>query len=180
MHAGKVLLFIISMPSVILGYLYVGLCLLLGLSEKFAYEPGLVPTVQWRPWVDKRYRFSLTIGRGISYKPARRDDPTEINTQLERHERKHIWQQEDNCFQSFLLGLPIAIITGDWILGLIIWSSAVVWLSVNFVTAGIRFHDFSIDGMYRNAEHERSAYAQTDLPRSLGKSWEQLREESER
>lgn len=177
MHWGKLVLFIVSLPHVLLGYLFVGLTLALGLSERFAYEPGWVPTVQWRPWVDRRYRYSTTIGRGISYKPAHRDDPEFVNTQLERHERKHIWQGEDLCFISFLLGALITIVTGDWILGLIIWSSAVIWLAVNFITAGLRERDFTIEGMYRNAEHERSAYAQCDLIRHLGKSWEELREE---
>lgn len=180
MHWGRWVLFITSFQHVILGYLFVGFTLLFRLSERFAYEPGLVPTVQWRPWVDRRYQYSLTIGRAICYKPAVRDDPKFIDTRMERHERKHIWQAEDLCFMAFLLALPVTIVTGDWILGLIIWSNAIVWLAVNFITAGLRERDFTIEGMYRNAEHERSSYAQTDLIWYLGRSWEELRLEVRR
>ena len=176
-YTGRIVLYFISLPSVLLGWIYIGFTMLTGMAHRFEFEAGLVPTVEWRDWFDKKCKYSVTIGRGISYKPAvRDDDPEIIDTRLERHERKHIWQQEDCCFMSALIGLCVFIFTGNWVAGLLIWASAVAWLSANFITAGIRFADFSIEGMYRNAEHERSAYAQTDLPRKLGKSWEELRE----
>jgi hypothetical protein len=176
MKLGSWILLITSAQSFLLGHLYVGAALLFGFARKPAYEPGLVLTAEWRDWMDQRCRYSITIGRGIIYSPKRRDDPEQVNTLLERHERKHIWQQEDCAFMATLVGGTVAAVTGDWILGLMIWASAIFWLAVNFIIAGIRFHDFSYEGMYRNAEHERSAYAQCDLIRHLGKSWEELRE----
>jgi hypothetical protein len=46
----------------------------------------------------------------------------------------------------------------------------------NFVTAVLRF---GWKGIYRDTEHERSAYGQTDFIRrgSEGKSWDMLRDE---
>ncbi len=46
----------------------------------------------------------------------------------------------------------------------------------NFGTAVARY---GWKGIYRDTEHERSAYAQTDFVRqaALGKSWEELRDE---
>jgi len=175
--AGRIFLYFISLQSVILGHLYVGAALLFGFAREFAYEPGLVPTAEWRDWMDKKCPYSMTIGRGIIYKQAvRDDDPEIIDTPLERHERKHIWQQEDCCFVADLIALLVFIMTGDVAAALAVWASGVLWLLMYFITAGLRFGDWSHEGLYRNAEHERSAYAQTDLPRVLGKSWEELRE----
>jgi hypothetical protein len=155
MKAGNWILFLCSLQSVLLGHLYVGAALLFRFAEKPAYEPGLVLTAQWRPWMDRKWKYSTTIGRGIIYKPDRRDEPDKINTTLERHERKHIWQQEDMCFLATLIGGSVAA-TGEWIIGLIVWASAILWLAVNFITAGLRFHDFSYEALYRNANVPRT------------------------
>ena len=48
--------------------------------------------------------------------------------------------------------------------------------ATNFISAVLRYGP---KGIYRDAEHERSAYAQTDLLRFLAgdaKSWEELRD----
>ncbi len=173
---GKLVLFTTGLPAAVLGYSYVTLAMIFFFAHKPAFEPGWVLTAQWRPWFDKIYLFSLTLGRGIIYKPDWRDDPTEVNTQLERHERVHIWQMEDNLFTAAILAIVIYLVLGDWILAVSVWASGIAWQAPHFVTAGLRFKDFSIMGLYYNAEHERSAYAQTDLCRAMGKSWQELRE----
>lgn len=120
-------------------------------------------------------------------------DPNDVDTELdewhERHERVHIRQMEDAAVQGFYLGLTLASIS--WVFGWYgsAWQPAVTWelawmlypmmTVTNWATAVLRWglapkvrarggKDRSwwqrlADVAYRDSEHERSAFAQTDL-----------------
>jgi hypothetical protein len=124
------------------------------------------------------WRWSTTIGRGIIYQPgARRARPEEPLTATEDHELVHVRQVEDRMMLSFVVGLAVLLAVGlaggGWplatVLGGVLWASGGSWQAPNFLSAGIR-HGFNLEGVYRQAEHERSARAQTSRWCS-GKSW---------
>jgi hypothetical protein len=152
----------------------VWLSALLGLSHELAWEPGFVLTAQWRPWVGRVWRYSTTVGRGIVYHPDHRDpDPIKLDTRLEQHERVHVRQVEDRMALAFFVGLAIGLTHGLWWTALIIWWSGGAWQLPNFITAGLRF---GWKHAYEDSEHERSAYAQTDMLGAWGYgSWWELR-----
>ena len=107
------------------------------------------------------------------YTPQAYDDTAEADNRVERHEAVHVRQAEDENLKALLVALAVLLTTGHWLLAVGIWCSGGLWLFVHNATAIIRY---GFANAYRDAEHERSAYAQTDLPRALGKSWEELRD----
>lgn len=151
-------------------------------------------TTYWRPWFAKRWPFSTTLGRGIVYHPSHRRTSLEDDERLEKHERIHVAQVEDLMFLSLILGIVVSIKTDDVLFGFLVWFSGGVWQVPNFVTAILRYGHtikspnaslFSkiksvlsqVFGIaYRDAEHERSAYAQTDAFPDSDESWSDLRD----
>jgi len=148
-------------------------------------------TTFWRPWFAKVWKFSTTLGRGILYHPSHRDPSVEDDERIEQHERIHVAQVEDLMLTSFLVGLSVSIVTGNVLLGFILWVSGGLWQIPNWVSAVLRYgHHVKkpegkgffastksiisqvFDIAYRDSEHERSAYAQTDvLGGSVDESW---------
>jgi hypothetical protein len=109
-----------------------------------------VPTVTWRPWVAKRWRFSTTVGHGFAFHPK-------AGGLTEYHEFVHIDTYEDLCILGAVLGGLLCIVS--WKAGLILWcSSGAPWLLPNFITGWIRFGD-----AYYGSSHERFAYAATKV-----------------
>jgi hypothetical protein len=136
-----------------------------------AHKPrfaGGVLTAQWRPWATKRWRWSTTIGYAIIYQPDVRtaSGPPSV---VEEHERVHVRQVEDLMLLSLVVGLVVFAVTGNWLLGLLLWLSGGAWQLPAFLTSAVR-HGFNINGLYRSNEHERSARAQTQRW-CHGKSW---------
>jgi len=175
MKPGRVALLAVSAPwGIGVGWTWLGLALALGFARAPRFEPGLVLTAEWRMWVARRWRWSTTIGRAIIYHPDHRDDdPTEVDTRLERHERKHVWQVEDMMLLSLIVAALLWLSGTDVLACMVVYVSGGAWQLPNFLAAGLRY-GFTFDAMYRGAEHERSAYAQTDLCIKLGKPWEEL------
>lgn len=136
-------------------------------------------TLEIRPWLARWWRYSTTIGRCIWWQPERIDRKADLDERLERHERVHVRQNEDLMVLSFIVGLAVAI--GHWWFGrwstgawwwFGLWVSGGLWQVPNFLTAILRY---GWRGVYRDSEHERSAYAQTDLWPD-GESWWQHRD----
>lgn len=187
-NVGGWVLFVIALPAVIAGHLYVlgACCLFFAEFKSLRYQGAGVLTSRFRPWFSKRWRYSTTLGRGILYGPWAYDASVEIDNRTEMHEFVHIRQFENCCAWGLLGGLIATIIA--WLLGLgagegfALWGSiwALSWIQniTNNLTAMLVF---GWKGLYRDAEHERSAYAQTDMIRFLTKdgkqtSWEKIRD----
>lgn len=140
-------LFVTSLPSIVLGHLFGGLLLMLGMAKAPRYRGGVL-RVTWRAWVADRWVYSTTVGHCMALHPRR-------GSLTEWHEGVHIFQYEDLCLLGAIIGGLCCIVS--WRLGLILWAtSGAPWLLPNFVSGWIRFGD-----PYMGSEHERSAYAQT-------------------
>ena len=130
------------------------------------WEGAGIAVLEWRPWFAKRWRYSTTLGRVVFCQPG-------VGERTSRHELVHVHQVEDRMLLSLIVGAIVATATGDWLLGLALWWSGGMWQLPNFATAALRF---GWRNAYRDAEHERSAYAQTDELLPGGKSWWDVRE----
>lgn len=189
----RYVLFAFTAPwSVIVGWGWIGLLWLCQVVRDLKWEETLVLTAEFRDWVIKPrklpwapkdasgartliplWKFSTTLGRGIAYQPGRR---------AKQHEHVHVRQIEDAMLWSFLMGLLALLwvgpVTGDWGVAfglfLTIWFLGGLSQLANMVTALMRRGDG-----YRDAEHELSAYAQTDVGPD-GKSWLDRHHESKR
>lgn len=167
-RVGNWILFIVTIPSAVLfGWLVVLLAMLLFFAHKPKFAPYGVLTAQWRPWFAKVWKYSTTFGRGIIYHPKVADGtPGIINSGVEKHEMIHVRQAEDRILLALVIGVIVFLITKNWMLGLGLWMSGTLWQLPNFLTAVLRGGH-----VYRDTEHERSAYAQCDIKTDYGKSW---------
>ncbi len=147
------------------GWGWVLLMFCLGACRDLKWEPTGVLTAVWREWVVDFWKYSTTIGRGIIYQPTRRAPPGEPMTRTQEHEHVHIRQNEDLHVLGFIIAAVIFGFTRDWKAALVLWWSSGLWLVPNFLTTVLRGGH-----IYRDTEHERSAYAQTDLD-IHNKSW---------
>lgn len=143
------------------------------------------------------YRYSTTLIRTLFWNPGSRgrtdgDTASELDERHERHERVHIRQSEDAAFAAFWLGLAVAVALWSFgwyaeawqpaIVWLLVWLSGPLWLIGNWITALLRFRIAPpregrswfgrvFDVAYRDSEHERSAYAQTNRWPDGGSYW---------
>ena len=156
-------LFAITAPwSLTVGWSWVLLMRLFAATD-LRWEPGLVLTAEWRPWAARIWRYSTTLGRGIIYQSRHREAGKW--TSIQAHEHVHIRQIEDAMALSLVLGLIVGGVTGNWWLGAVLWWSGGMHQLPNFLTAMLRGGN-----AYRDSEHERSAYAQTDRD-AEGRDW---------
>lgn len=150
-------MFFVSLPTALASWLALSLLWATGFAHRLRWAPGLLLTGAWRPWVNTR--FSVTLGRAVVYTPLAYDDTPAADTRTERHEGVHVRQAEDENAKALLLAFAVWAFSGSWPVALGIWCSGGLLLFVHNATATLR-HGWS--GGYRDAEHERSAYAQTD------------------
>lgn len=163
---GNSLLFLLTLPSgVIYGWLVVIFSMIFYMAHKPKFTYYGVLTAQWRPWFAERWNYSTTFGKGIIYHPSSLTSMGIVDRRIEQHELVHVRQAEDRTVLALIIGLIVFAVTGNWILGLILWMSGTAWQLPNFLTAVLRGGH-----IYRDTEHERSAYAQTDV-RDGVKSW---------
>lgn len=155
---------VLCWPLVVAGWGFVALGMLLGFMEfkpQWDEELPFVLKAPWREWFAKRYKYSTTVSFGMGIQPGLLSDAA-----LLKHERVHVRQGIDRCLLAFMVA-SIALAVDPW-LALGIWGSAPAHQLPNFLGVLVRG-----DGhVYRDAQHERSAYAQTDewaVP--PGKSW---------
>jgi hypothetical protein len=187
-------LFALTAPfGVIVGWGWLALLFCIGAVKDFRWEPTLVLTAVFRDWVVKPrklpwvpklpdgtraliplWRYSTTLCRAIAYQPNARAPLGAPMTRTQQHEHVHVRQSEDRMAWMFLVGLVTMLIvgpvTGDWGLAvglfLGLWFSGGLSQLMNMLTAVMRRGD-----VYRDAEHELSAYAQTDPWGPNGENW---------
>ena len=185
-------LYALTIPIAIVGYVWMGILIITWMADvkSIRFQGAGVITAKTRDWA-KWWGFSTTIGRCILYHPRAYDDTPAIDNRTELHEFVHIRQFEDAALWGLVGG---AIISGvaTWFSGMSGWEFLAVWMVswflmmasmlTNFVTAIMRF---GWKGIYRDSEHERSAYAQTDIIAVLKadgnwtyKNWEELRDKA--
>jgi hypothetical protein len=162
-----------ALPSVVLGHVWVGLTLALGMSYRPRWH-RLIASATWRPWVEKRWKsdaghpFATTIGHGIVH-------PQNPSPTLIAHEEFHILQYEDLCFTGAIVGGVAACFDGP--VGLGVWlSSGAPWLLPNFLTATIRNKRKGLSferASYRLSSHEIAARAATKKHID-GRTWLQI------
>lgn len=147
----------------------------LRIGSDWIAEARITPRGVWLmeslPWM-RGGAYSVTIGRFIAYHPTL---DTANLVRIAEHERVHVRQFEDASLVGLLVGAVAGITAQSVWLFLAIWWTAPSWIFVYMLTACMRY-GFSMDVAYRDAEHERSAYAQTDQP--LGKPWYRARNEA--
>lgn len=149
--------------SFLLGYLF----LFLSLALLVAHKTNLSltrPTAQWRPWFGKRWKYSTTLGICTVFNAEHLE-----NVRLHQHELVHVRQfGDDALFFVLLAGWEVlAFFSPLWFR--MVLTVPVVWLLLyvaKFLGAWLRHGH-----VYRDSEHERSAYAQTDLWSGSDTSW---------
>lgn len=172
-------MFVLTPQVTVLGYLYLAVCMLLFMAKDVSHVGGGVFLAQWRPWVSKRWRFSTTLGNVVVMHP----DHGHV---VRQHELIHVRQFQDVAFMGWIAGLLLLFVNGGLLPeAAVVWASAPVWKLAHYVTSMLRgngtLHSRSARGVwgkfkrwwfgvYREAEHERSAYAQTALY-SEGQTW---------
>ncbi len=174
--ARTIVLAVLAWP-IMLGWLFPLAAMVCGL----AHRPRIVGTALhavWRPWVSTTpraflaamrwplgqilpegrtwWKYSQTAGAGLVFMP-------EATDRTRQHEGVHVNQAQDYAIGAQIVGITFSIVTENaWpylICALLYW---VLYLP-NFLTAVLRGGH-----LYRDAEHERSAYAQTDSrPRQI-------------
>ncbi len=171
--AGRWVLFAFTLSWTLVTWLLGVLSIACYIAHKPRFEGAGVLTLELREWFatgeDGKgpWKYSTTLGRTIWWQPGKRDPGEELDERIERHERIHVRQVEDLMVLSFIVGLICGIATGDWLLAFLTWMSGGLWQLPNFLTAMLRYGFRSV---YRDSEHERSAYAQTDKWPN-GESW---------
>lgn len=172
------------LPLAVVSWLLVLLAIVLQMAEarELRVEGAGILTTNWRPWVVKVYPYSVTLGRAMIFYPGHRSALDGMDEGLEKHELVHIAQLEDVMLNSMLVGLVLALVTGNGLLGFAVWCSGAIWKLPNYLTALLRYGHLVkwpatgtfaskftayfpklTDVAYRDCEHERSAYAQTSL-----------------
>lgn len=194
MKAGRKVLYLACLPyTLTVSYLGVLLACAFGLAHKLEWAPGGYLTAVWRPWVAKKWKYSNSIGYGMVFHPsADRGVEDVVDTRIEKHERIHTFQVQDMMVLSLLLANICMLFGATPLQGLLMWWSGGLWQLPNFLTAMLRHGPAKkltddkrssfkrlTDNAYRSSEHERSAYAQTDLVAQLGghdASWQDLQD----
>lgn len=99
---------------------------------------------------ERGFGYSQTFGRGMVMRP-------DASPRLKSHEYVHVRQFEDVVLTALVVAVVVALGTlNAW--WLLLWPSGFAWMLPNFLGAVLRGGH-----IYRDAEHERSAYAQTDV-----------------
>lgn len=139
----------IGIPTLLQGYLVALVTLMVGISKRPRFD-GPVLATDWRPWVEKRWPYTTTIGAWMG-RPVWYNEPTAF------HEAVHLRQYIDLNGLGIALGACLIPWLG-WQGMLILWgTSGAPWLLPNYLTAWIRWGQ-----PYMGAEHELSAHAQTE------------------
>lgn len=153
-------LFFIALPwTLTIGWGWVLLMAVIRAAGSLRFEPTGILTATWKPWAAKRWKYSTTLGTGIVYQEDRRAPKGSDWTSVQNHEHVHVRQVIDQMLLSLVIGAVVTVVTGNWILGIVLWWSGGLWQAPNFLTAGMR-NGFNLAGVYRGSEHERAAYAQ--------------------
>ena len=162
----------VAIGSAMYGWLLGVLLLVFWVAKAPRLESGLTLSVVWRDWFARRWQYSTALPGLVGYQPGRRSELGEEPTRTERHENVHKRQIQDCCAYGLLLGTVLVIFYGSALAGYLAWVTSPVMLLTNILTSGIRY---GWKHAYRQSEHERSAYAQTDRPARSIQSWDERR-----
>jgi hypothetical protein len=155
--AGRIALYILAAPR-FLGWLFPLLAFVCFAATDLRLIDDAVLVATWRPWVTKRWKYSQCLLAGMVLQPG-------ASARTMAHERVHVRQGEDGTITGLLLGIPIAILSGEPAWFFVLWFTGSMHSLSGWITAVLRGGH-----VYRDSESERSAYAQTDL-RPDGSSW---------
>lgn len=149
--------YVLTAPT-FLGWLFPLLMLMTGAAHRLHFLDNAVLAAYWRPWVTKFWKYSTTFSRGMVLQPC-------VSPRTLRHELVHVRQAEDGVLLALVIGILVSLVELDpwWAL---MWPSGIAWQLPNFLGALLRKGH-----LYRDTEHERSAYAQTDEHHTTGRSW---------
>lgn len=163
---------VLSVPNLVIGWLFV--LLFSWAAHKHRIDYPLILTAELKDWAAKKWPFSTTVAYGVLIHPhSRRKELSDPRTRTEEHEMEvHVSQFEDVALLGMILGLIIAGVTGNWWWFLALWGLSPALIIPNFIGALLRhgrpcpegrgwFTHWVMQTMYRDCEHERSAYAQT-------------------
>jgi hypothetical protein len=219
------ILFAFISPLAVVSWLLGALSMLVWIAHKPRFEGHGILTLEFREWFasgkdgEGPWNFSTTIFRTVWWNPGVRSTAPgdveedgeikigveelkamELDNRVERHERVHIRQMEDEGFKGFFVGLLIAGMLWDFGWFAEGWQPFLVWMFFwmlfplsqvfHWVTPPLRYgirgrredekwhHWFkrAFDVCYRDSEIERSAYAQTDRWPD-GESWWEKRDD---
>lgn len=162
MKPARVLLLVLACPR-FLGWLWPLLCVGTFFARDLRVIDDAVLVATWRPWlVEKGWKWSVTLAGGMVLHP-------QAGARVLAHERVHVRQAEDAALGGLVLALLVSLVELDagWLL---LWPGAMLLSTANYLGAVLRGGH-----AYRDAEHERSAYAQTDA-RADGTTWLEVHE----
>lgn len=169
---GRWIIFGVTIP-LILGWLFPILaCLCFAAKWRdLRFEPTLVLSGVWRPWAAGLWGYSTALLRGMMLTQTARNETVEADTTVERHEHVHVRQFEDACITALLIGLTALVLppVHEW--WWVPWAVSPLYVPVQWVTAWLRGWN-----PYEDSEIELSAYAQTNILRRLGTSFQEQRE----
>ncbi len=185
--AGRIILWILGWP-VFVGWLFPLLAFCLGLARGLEMDDGILEAT-WRDWVAKTPRRWLAVIRwplgrihnvdGVEHRTLWRYSTAlaaghifQPNPSLRtrKHERVHYRQALGLVLLGLALGLIVSGVEDNWwwLFGLWVPPGLAAYKLPNYLVPLLEGNN-----IYRDAEHERSAYAQTDLDLTSvdGKSW---------
>jgi len=149
-------LFPTQLPSLVLGWTWVLFAFCLGLAHRLHVDEGVL-CGYWRPWVEKRWDFTTTIGHGM-IKASWFHEGTRF------HERIHVWLYESICFLGFVLALAL-LPALEWRGSLILWAtSGAPWLIPLYLYSAFRWKRRGVtwfQAFYYFTFWERAAYSET-------------------
>jgi hypothetical protein len=146
----------------VVGWLWLALCVCCGLAEpRWRFLRPWLPVGRWRPWFAARWRYSTTVGFAIVMHP-------EHGARVLQHELVHVRQFRDAGLLALCLA-GAAWLADSPVLALLLWLSGPLYLVPHYAGAIL-----AGGHAYLDAEHERSAYAQTALVD--GRTWLERRE----
>jgi hypothetical protein len=165
------ILVVLSLPALVISWLFVTLLCICQLAHKPTFEPGPILSAQWRPWFAKYWRFSNGFGRATIYQHSAISGGTSSVARVRAHEGVHIRQTEDDMVKAFLVGLVAGLCAWNLWVFIGIWCSGIIWIMVHYLASMLRYGwGKGYFYIYKNAEHERAAYAETDTD-IRGNSW---------
>lgn len=165
------ILVVLSLPALIISWLFLTILCICQLAYKPTFEPGPIMSAQWRPWFAKWWRYSNGFGRVTIYLHSVISGDSSRAQRVRAHEHVHIRQTEDDMVKAFLVALIAGLLAWNFWVFVGIWCSGILWLPVGYLTSMFRYGwKRGYKHIYRQAEHERAAYAQTNTD-SRGRSW---------
>ncbi len=151
----RVVRYVLTWPRFI-GWLFPLLAVGLFLARDLRLLEDGVLTATWRKWAARIWHYSTTLGAGMVLQAG-------VSPRTMAHERVHVRQFEDAALAGLVLALVVSLVELQP-LWLLLWPAGMLLMLPNFAGALLRGGH-----VYRDAEHERSAYAQTDSRE--GSSW---------